>query len=125
LPKKVRFFALRSALSAKLAEGKLIIIDDLKLSVHKTKQFHKLLEEKKWIDAKGVLLVDGDQVDKNLKLASSGIWKVQTLPQIQLNVYSILHKEYLVITKSAVEKIEQRLLTPFQPIPSAVQPTQQ
>lgn len=106
LNKKVRALGLRVALSQKVREQNLIIMDDFKLSAPKTKD---LLKKIKSFDLKSALFVDRDVVEENLKQASANLFHFDVLPHVGLNVYDILHKEKLILTKGAVEALEARL----------------
>lgn len=106
LPKKVRALGLRSALSMKLSEGHLIIVDEAKLKTAKTKE---LLETVKLFGAGKTLIIDGPVVDNNFKLASSNIHTINILPSVGANVYDILRCQQLVITKAGIEALEERL----------------
>ncbi|KAL4151775.1 hypothetical protein PRNP1_008713 [Phytophthora ramorum] len=106
LPKKVRAMGLRVALSTKLREGKLAVVDSLDVDVTKTKEMKKLLGGRGWDHA---LFVGGEEVDSSFVLATRNIPYVDTLPQNKINVYSILQKDLLIITKDAVKYLEDRL----------------
>ena len=106
LPKKVRQIGLRSALSLKAAEGKLIILKDAKLKDAKTKILSGHLEKMNICSA---LLIDGDAVDGNFKSAAANIKNVDVLPQIGANVFDILKHDNLILTVDAVKKLEERL----------------
>lgn len=106
LPKKVRAMALRSALSSKQADGKLIILDDATLESPKTKDLKEKLAGLGWANA---LVVGGAEVDGNMSLAVRNIPGVDLLPTQGANVYDILRRDLLVLTKSAVEGLEARL----------------
>lgn len=106
LPKKVRALAMRSALSAKQADGKLIILDDAKLDSPKTKALKDKLTGLGWNSA---LFVGGSEVDGNMALAVRNIPGVDLLPTQGANVYDILRRDFLVLTKAAVEGLEARL----------------
>ena len=106
LPKKVRKAALRSALSSKQAEGKLVIIEDAALKDHKTKGFVAKLDKLGWGKA---LVIDGETVDANILRAASNIIGIDVLPSHGANVYDILRRDTLVITKAGVEKLVERL----------------
>lgn len=106
MPKKVRKAALRSAISSKQAEGKLVIIEDAALKDHKTKAFVAQLEKLGWGKA---LVIDGETVDTNISRAVSNVVGVDVLPSQGANVYDILRRDTLVITKSGVEKLVERL----------------
>ena len=106
LPKKIKKLALKMALSKKLKDGKLKIIDELKISKPKTSLFKNKLNNLK-IDS--ALFVDNLDLDKNLILASNNIPKIDILPLAGLNVYDILKRDYLVFSVSAVTGIQERL----------------
>ena len=106
LPKKIRALALRHALSAKAQANELLIIDSTVSPEAKTaglkKQFVKL-------GLNSVLIVDGLEVDKNFGLAVRNIPDVDVLPVQGINVYDILRRDKLVLTKAAIEGLEARL----------------
>ena len=106
LPKKVRRLALRSALSSKLVEGKLIVVDEAKLKDAKTSDLAGRLDKLGWAS---VLVIDGPEVDGNFKRAASNLPGVDVLPQQGANVYDILRRDVLVLTKDAVKHLEERL----------------
>jgi large subunit ribosomal protein L4 len=105
LPKKVRRLALKHALSAKVAEGSLIVIDEAKLTEAKTKS---LVEAFANLNVASALIVDAS-VDENFGLATRNIAGIDMLPVIGANVYDILRKDKLILTKAAVEGLEARL----------------
>jgi large subunit ribosomal protein L4 len=106
LPKKVRKLALKTALSSKQAEGKLIVVDALSAKNAKTKEIASKLGKLGWTSA---LLIDGPAVDENFKRAAANIAGVDLLPQQGANVYDILRCDLLVLSKAAVEHLEARL----------------
>ena len=106
LPRKVRRMALRSALSSKQAEGKLKILDVAKLDKPKTKDLAAKLSVLGWSN---VLIVAGAEVDGNLALAAANIANVDVLPQQGVNVYDIIRREMLVLTKDAAAHLQERL----------------
>ncbi len=106
LPKKVRRLALKTALSAKQADGKLVILDEAKMADPKTKALAGKLDGLGWAS---VLIIDGPEVDGNLARAAKNLPQVDVLPQQGANVYDILRRDMLVLTKSAVEHLEGRL----------------
>ena len=106
LPKKVRRLALRTALSSKQAEGKLIVVDDVKVEQPKTAKLASSFRELGW---NSVLFVGGPQVDEGFARAARNIPNVDVLPNQGANVYDILRRDVLVLTKSAVEQLEARL----------------
>lgn len=106
LPKKVRRLALRSALSSKLADGKLVVLDHLKLDKPRTKALAERLKKFGW---QSVLFVGGAELDANFTRAAANLAGVDVLPQQGANVYDILRCEVLVLTRDAVEQLEARL----------------
>lgn len=106
LPKKVRALGLKSALSAKAKDGKLIVIDSAELDVPKTKD---LAVKLKAFGFDSALVIDGAELNSNFALAARNLPKIDVLPSQGLNVYDILRRDTLVLTKAAVAKIEERL----------------
>ena len=106
LQKKVRKLALKSALSSKRAEGKLVVLADAKLKSAKTSDFKKNLKKLAWGKA---LVIDGADLDNNFQLAIRNIAELDVLPSHGANVYDILRRDTLVLTKDAVEKLVERL----------------
>jgi large subunit ribosomal protein L4 len=106
LPKKVRALALKSALSAKQADGNLIVLDAAVMKEPKTSALAKILKKLGFTSA---LFIDGDAVDTNFARAAANIPGIDVLPSIGANVYDILRRDKLVLTKAAVEKLEARL----------------
>ena len=106
LTKKFRKLGLKTALSAKAKEGNLVIIDEAKLSAPKTKDLQAKLNV---CGLKNCLFIDGKEVDVNFALASRNIANIDVLPTIGANVYDILRKDKLVLTKDAVSCLEERL----------------
>ncbi|GGY40392.1 50S ribosomal protein L4 [Parvularcula lutaonensis] len=105
LPKKVRKLALRHALSAKQGAGELIVIDEAKLDTPKTSALAGKLKSH---GLKNALIMDGT-FDENFSKAARNIEGVNILPVAGANVYDILKHEKLVLTKAAVEGLEERL----------------
>ncbi len=106
LTKKFRKLGLKTALSAKAKEGNLIVVEEAKLLAPKTKD---LLGKLNSCGLKNCLFIDGKEVDTNFALASRNIIGVDVLPTIGANVYDILRKDKLVLTKDAVACLEDRL----------------
>ena len=106
LPKKVRALGLKSALSAKLKEGKLVVLDEAALGEPKTKQLAESLAKHGW---GRTTLIDGGEIDRNFQLAARNLVGIKVLQSAGANVYDILHGETLVLTKSAVAALEERL----------------
>ncbi|VFQ77237.1 unnamed protein product [Cuscuta campestris] len=111
LNKKVRRLGLKIALSARAAEGKLMVFEDMDIPSHKTKNIVSYVQ--KMENTKKVLLVDGGPISENLKLATQNLHYVNVLPSVGLNVYSILLHDRLVMSRDAVNKIVERMHTPI------------
>ena len=105
LPKKVRALALRHALSSKAKDGSLIVIDTVSLKDPKTAALRVQLGA---IGITHALVIAGALVDNNFKLAARNIPNVDVLPNAGLNVYDVLRRRTLVLTKDAVEAIQAR-----------------
>lgn len=105
LPKKVRRLALRHALSSKVADGSLVIIENASVGEAKTKTMVDAFAK---LGISNALIVDA-QIDENFGRAARNIPGVDLLPVIGANVYDILRKEKLVLTRAAVEGLEARL----------------
>ena len=103
LNKKEKRAALKSALSSRVSDGKLIVVDELKFDEIKTKKFAAVMENLKVSKA---LVVLGD-MDKNVILSARNIPNVKTAQVNTINVYDILKGDTLVLTKDAVAKIEE------------------
>ncbi|HEX7966953.1 MAG TPA: 50S ribosomal protein L4 [Stellaceae bacterium] len=106
LQKKVRRLALKTALSAKQAEGKLIVLEAAKLDQGKTKALRERFEKLGW---GSVLIIDGPTLDENFARAARNLPQVDVLPQQGANVYDILRRDTLVLTQDAVQHLEARL----------------
>jgi len=106
LTKKVRKLALKTALSAKAAAGQLVIIDTVETDTHKTKTLAVSL---KAMGFDSLLVIDGETVNENFARAARNIPLVDVLPSQGANVYDIIRRNILVLTKSAVSDLEARL----------------
>jgi large subunit ribosomal protein L4 len=106
LNKKVRKLGLRAALSSKQADGKLIVIDQATLTEPKTKVLAAQLSA---LGLSSALIVAGPEVDANFKRAIANIPRVDVMPQQGANVYDILRRDTLVLTKDAIEHLVERL----------------
>ncbi len=105
LPKKIRSLALRMALSQKASVGKLKILSDLNINKSKT----SLLKDKiQKMDIKSALFIGGNKVNVNFLLASRNIPNIDILPSQGLNVYSILKRDFLVLSEDALNFINSR-----------------
>ena len=105
LPKKVRALGLKHALSAKIKAADLIVVDDLKSGELKTKA---LAAQLSGLGIVNVLMIGGSELDVNFKRAASNIPNVDVLPIQGINVYDILRRGKLVLTKAAVEALKER-----------------
>ncbi len=106
LPKKFRALGLKHALSAKAGSGQLVILDSLEMKEAKTKILAKAAKELGW---KRVLIIDGAEIDQNFARAAANIEGIDVLPSMGANVYDILKRDMLVLTKAGVEALEARL----------------
>ncbi len=106
LPKKVRVLALKHALSAKAKDGGIVLIEDAKLADTKTKllkgHFAKL-------GVANALIIDGAEIDNGFRLATRNIPNIDVLPIQGINVYDILRRHTLVLTRAALDALEARL----------------
>jgi large subunit ribosomal protein L4 len=106
LNKRFRALGLKHALSSKAGAGELIVLEDATLPEAKTKLLAQALKGLGW---KRVLIIDGAAVDANLARAAQNIDGLDVLPSVGANVYDILRRDKLVLTKAAVEALEARL----------------
>jgi large subunit ribosomal protein L4 len=105
LQKKVRRLGLKTALSAKQAEGKLVVVDEARLDEAKTKALRARFDALGWAS---VLIIDG-ALDEGFARAARNLPKVDVLPEQGANVYDILRRDTLVLTRAAVQQLEARL----------------
>ena len=105
LPKKVRALGLRHALSAKFKAEDVIVIDNLVATEAKTKALAGAFET---LGLTNALLIGGAELDSNFKLAAQNIPNIDVLPVQGINVYDILRRGKLVLSKAAVEALEER-----------------
>ena len=105
LPKKVRALALKHALSSKAKASTLIVVDDIKVDSHKTKAMVERLGKLGWSSA---LIIGGPEVDENFGRAARSVPKIDVLPVQGINVYDILRRDTLVLTRAAVDALEER-----------------
>ncbi len=106
LPKKIRALGLKMALSSKVKDKALVVIDSEKLSSAKTGAFAKQLQK---LNLTSALFVGTDKLDENFKKSAANIKNIDALPTIGLNVLDILKHEKLVLTSDSVKSIEARL----------------
>jgi large subunit ribosomal protein L4 len=105
LPKKVRALALRHALSAKLKDGAIVIWDNAQIATPKT---NALKDQFAKAGLASALIIDGSDLQDNFALAARNIPQIDVLPIEGINVYDILRREKLVLTKAAVDALEAR-----------------
>lgn len=106
LNKKIRALGLKTALSVKAAEGKLIVVDEFKLAEAKTRSMIGALDK---LGIERGLFIDGEVVDRNFALAARNLYKVDVLPAVGANVYDILNHDALVLSRAGVEQLRRRL----------------
>lgn len=106
LPKKIRKLGLKTALSSKQADGKLVVVDTAELKEGKTKE---LVEKLGKLNLTNALFIDGAEVNPQFKRAVQNVPNVDVLPSQGANVYDILRRDTLVLTKAAVAQLEERL----------------
>ena len=106
LPKKVRKLALRHALSSKVADGKLIVVDKVEAKAPRTKELAGRLSA---LGISSAVIVGGAEVDASFDLAARNLPRIDVLPQQGINIYDILRRDTLVLSRDAVEHLEARL----------------
>ena len=106
LQKKVRALGLKMALSAKARENAIVVIDEARLDEPKTKALAQKLKALGWRRA---LVIDGAEVDANFRLAARNLDGIDVLPSAGANVYDILKRDTLVLTKAGAAALEERL----------------
>lgn len=106
LPKKIRLAALRSALSSKVAEGKVVILKDVVAKTHKTKEMAATLAK---LQLTSALMVFAGDLDTNFGRGVSNIPRMDVLPATAANVLDILRHDHLVLTQDAAQALEERL----------------
>jgi len=105
LPKKIRALGLKVALSSKQKDGKVFVLGDEKFENVKTAQVAKALQA---LGIKSALIITGETFNDNFARAVRNIKEIDLLPVQGANVYDILRRENLVLTKDAVKKLEER-----------------
>ena len=105
LPKKVRALALRHALSAKAKDAAIIVVDDVRLEEAKTKTLKERFGK---LGLGNALIIGGAEVDAGFQKAARNIPNIDVLPVQGINVYDILRREKLVLTRAAVDALEAR-----------------
>ena len=110
LNKKIRAIGLKMALSSKIKDGTLIVMDSLAVADSKTKTLAANLAKLGF--GRTALVIDGDVVDTSFALAASNLHNINVLPAGGANVYDILKHDTLVLTRAGVEKLEARFALP-------------
>jgi large subunit ribosomal protein L4 len=105
LPKKLRVLALKHALSAKAKEGQIMVFAEVRSTDAKTKSLRTSLQK---LGLTNALIIDGTEVATNFQLAARNIPQIDILPVQGINVYDIIRREKLVLTKAAIEVLEAR-----------------
>ena len=105
MPRKARRLAIRCALSSKVADGSLVIVDGLSFADNKTKNTVEMLKGFEASNQKALIITDGE--NENVELSSRNIEKVKALSNDCLNVFDILNAEKVLLAKDAVAKIEE------------------
>ncbi|MBX6320301.1 MAG: 50S ribosomal protein L4 [Rhodospirillaceae bacterium] len=107
LPKKVRKLGLKTALSSKQAEGKLVVLDSATSPDGKTRALAQAFARLGWRSA--LIIDDGARLEESFRRAAANIPGIDVLPDVGANVYDILRRDLLVLTRGAVERLEARL----------------
>ncbi len=105
LPKKVRALALRHALSAKAKDGGIIVLDKATVKDSKTKELQTRFGK---LGLTNALIIDGAEIEANFRIAARNIRNIDVLPVQGINVYDILRRHTLVLTKAALDALEAR-----------------
>ncbi|MBE8220221.1 MAG: 50S ribosomal protein L4 [Alphaproteobacteria bacterium] len=105
MPKKVRALAMKMALSGKMASDDLVILDEAKIKTGKTADLRKAFDK---MGINNALIIDGVEVDENFSRAARNIAHIDVLPTQGINVYDILRRDKLVLTKAALAGLEER-----------------
>ena len=106
LNKKIRLLGLKHALSAKMGSGDLVVIEKASIKAAKVKELKKNI---KVFGNKKLLIIDGPQLDKNFSQAARNLSEVDIVPSIGANVYDILRKDVIIITRAGLDALKDRL----------------
>ncbi len=106
LPRRIKMLAMKSVLSAKAKEGKLIILDSDKAKDHKTKPMAAVMAK---MGIESAVIVGGKEIDANFARATANLPRIDVLPSQGANVYDIMRRDTLVLTKDAVNDLTERL----------------
>lgn len=107
MPKKMRRAALRSALSAKVRDGEILVLDQLSLSAPKTREMATVLHNLKVYDAKPLIVLA--EPNDNVRLAARNIPGARTIEARELNAYEVLKHQRVIMTRDAVARVEEAL----------------
>jgi large subunit ribosomal protein L4 len=105
LPKKVRALALKHALSSKAKDGGIVVLDKAAVNEGKTKALKAVFEK---LGLANALIIDAAEVDANFQIAARNIPNIDVLPVQGINVYDIMRRHKLVLTRAAVDALEAR-----------------
>jgi large subunit ribosomal protein L4 len=106
LPKKVRKLGLKHALSSKITEGKLLVLDSLVLESYKTAIVKSAMSK---FGNGSFFVIDGDEINKGFLAAARNLYNVVLVPQIGANVYDIIKHDYVILTSAGLKALETRL----------------
>jgi large subunit ribosomal protein L4 len=105
----VQLAALRSALSAKYAQDQLVIVDALQMNEHKTRVFVDIVRRHHWMNRSLLLTTGRSNVERNLRIASNNVPRVECTRAEELDVYRMLQYDLLILDRVAVEALEEKL----------------
>ncbi len=108
LNKKVKSLAKRSILSARAAEGKILVVEDFALSAPKTKDYAAFLNALNIVDSKSLFIVDG--IDNNLYLSARNLPKTKVTEKNEVNIFDLVNAEKLIISESSLQYLESILI---------------
>ncbi|EDH0796890.1 50S ribosomal protein L4 [Listeria monocytogenes] len=108
LPKKVRRLAIKSILSSKVNEEKLVVLEGLTFDAPKTKEFAAFLKNIS-VDTKALIVVAGESENENVELSARNLQGITVIPAESISVLEVAKHDKLIITKAAVEKVEEVL----------------
>ncbi|MCB1555919.1 MAG: 50S ribosomal protein L4 [Alphaproteobacteria bacterium] len=106
LPKKIRALALKMALSSKAKAGKLIVLDEAKAKTHKTKTMAEAIGK---FGVDSAVIIGGKEIDVNFACGCANLPRIDVLPSQGANVYDIIRRDTLILTKDAVNDLNERL----------------
>lgn len=106
LPKKIRILGMKMALSSKAKNKKLIILDNITAKSHKTKPMAEAIGK---FDLQSAVIIGGKEIDVNFARATANLPRIDVLPSHGANVYDIIRRDTLILTKDAVKDLKDRL----------------